>query len=90
MFTQGNHTIAILKVSESDYDALYEALQHIITEAKQLINITIDRINYNIKYHLGGDMKFLALVCGIDAASAKYSCIWCKCPADQRSDMELV
>ena len=34
-------------------------------------------------------MKFLATVCGIEAASAEYSCIWCKCPKGQRSDMEL-
>jgi len=87
---QGNHTIAILKVSESDYDALYEALQDIITEAKHLTNITIDGINYKIEYYLGGDMKFLVFVCGNDAASATYSCIWCKCPSDQRSDMKLI
>ena len=32
----------------------------------------------------------LALVCGIDSATAKYSCIWCKYPSDQRNDMQLV
>jgi len=47
---QGNHTIAILKVSESDYDALYEALEDIITEAKNLMIIAIDGIDYNIEY----------------------------------------
>jgi len=87
---QGNHTIAILKVSESDYDALYEALEDIITEAKNLTIIAIDGIDYNIEYYLRGDMKFLAIVCGIDAALATYFCIWCKCRADQRNDMELV
>jgi len=52
---QGNHTIAILKVSESDYGALYEALQDIITETKHLTNIIIDGINYKIDCYLGGD-----------------------------------
>ena len=87
---QGNHSIAIFKVSESNYDALCEAMQDIITEAKEQTNITINGNTYNIEYYLGGDMKFLALVCGIDSATAKYSCIWCKCPSDQRNDMQLV
>lgn len=36
----------------------------------------------------GGDLKFLALVCGINAANATYSCVWCKCPAEEHFDME--
>ena len=35
---------------------------------------------------MGGDWKFLALVTGIDSASCAYSCIWCKCKADERFD----
>jgi len=36
----GNHGIAIFKVLESDYDALYETMQDIITKAKELKEIT--------------------------------------------------
>ena len=36
-------------------------------------------------YYLGGDWKFLALVTGVDSASSRYSCIWCKCPSEERS-----
>lgn len=32
-------------------------------------------------------MKFLAIVCGIEAANAKYSCVWCKCASGDRWDM---
>ena len=32
---------------------------------------------YEIDFLLGGDWKFLACVCGIDSATATYSCIWC-------------
>ena len=31
-------------------------------------------------------MKYLTICLGIKAANAKYSCIWCKCPADERHD----
>lgn len=32
-------------------------------------------------------MKFLAIACGIESANAKFSCVWCKCPSDERWDM---
>jgi len=38
---------------------------------------------------LWGDVKFLATTCGIEQANAKYSSIWCKCPAEKRSDLTL-
>lgn len=85
----GNHSIGIFKVSESDYSALYEALQDIIIEANNLKYITINVNKYDIQYFLGGDMKLLALVCGIESATSTYSCIWCKCPKDERHKMEL-
>ena len=36
---------------------------------------------------MGGDMKFLLLIYGLDAANGQYSCLWCKCPASERWDM---
>ena len=42
---------------------------------------------YRIRFFLGGDVKFLALVCGIEAANADRACIWCKCLKDLRLDM---
>ena len=79
----GNHIIGIFKVSKSDYSALYEALQDIIIEANDLKYITI---NGN---KLDGDMKFLALVCGIESTTSKYSCIWYKVSKDERYNMVL-
>lgn len=51
--------------------------------------MTIDGITYDIEYFLGGDMKFLAIVTGIDSASSTYSCVWCKCPATDRFDPNM-
>jgi len=34
-------------------------------------------------------MKFLAIVCGIELATATYSCIWCKCHKEKKHKMEL-
>ena len=84
----GNYTVAILKATES-YDELTLGLKDILDEAKDLEVLTIEGNVYKILLFLGGDWKFLATVCGIESASAEYACIWCKCPKDQRSNMEL-
>lgn len=83
----GNHTLAILKTSEK-YEDLKAGLQEICTEAKNLKVITVDGRKFNVEYFLGGDMKFLASVCGIEAATCEHSCVWCKCPKSKRWNMD--
>jgi len=78
----GNYTIAILKTSEH-YGELSLGLADICAEAKDIEVLAIDGNVYNILF-LGGDMKFLSTVCGIEQANAKYSCVWCKCPAEKK------
>ena len=86
----GNHVIAILKIAES-YEELLAGVQDICEEAKDLEVISIKEKVYKIIifWFLGGDLKFLATVCGLDSANAEYACIWCKCPKIQRFDMTL-
>ena len=84
----GNYTVAILKVSEN-YDELASALQDIIQEAKDFEIVTVDGKTFKIEYYLGGDWKFLAVVCGLESATCEHSCIWCKCPKGKRWDMSL-
>ena len=78
---RGNHTIALLNAGE-DYDQLSESLEDIQDEIKQLKSITVDDVAYTIEFFIGADWKFLALCVGIEAANAKYSCIWCICQSD--------
>ena len=70
-----------LKVSES-YEGLSAGLQDICDEASDLKSVEINGIKYDIELYLGGDWKFLAMVCGLDSATSQYSCIWCTCPSD--------
>jgi len=77
--SSGNHSLAILKVHESDYTKLCDAMQDIVIEASNLKSVIINDKEYKIEYFLGWDMKFLAIVSGIESATATYSCIWCKC-----------
>jgi len=83
---RGNHTIAIINATEK-YEELEIALRDIRNEVESLTSITIDGVNFPIEYFLCGDLKFLALICGIENATCTRACIWCKCPAGERSDM---
>ena len=89
MSVRGSHCIAILKVSEANYDELLSGLKDIINEARDLQCVAVVDTVFKLKYYLGRDMKFLAMVCGIEGATCEHSCIWCKCPKGQRHDMSM-
>ena len=76
-----------MKIQET-YDMLATGLQDNCSEARDLEVITIEDKVYNIKFFLGGDLKILALTCGIEAANSVYACVWCKCSKQMRSDMD--
>ena len=79
----GNHTLAILKTGK-DYCDLYAGFKNISQEVKELSSIRVNGKLYMIECFLGGDWKFLAIVCGLNVANAEYSCIWCKCLFGER------
>ncbi len=76
----GNHSIAVVQVPE-DYNSLSSSL---IKEASELRCINVGGSEHEIEYFLGGDMT---IVCGVEAANARFSCIWCKCPSKDRWEM---
>ena len=63
------------------------ALEDLIKEFDSLDEIDIHGKTVKVQKFLGGDLKFLHQVTGINSFSGKYSCVWCKCPGDSRSDM---
>ena len=84
----GNHSLSIMKVSET-YDDLARGLEDICSEARDLEVLAINGVVYRIVFFLGGDWKFLAMVCGLESATCEYACLWCKCPKRQRFDMTM-
>lgn len=83
---RGNHTIALLNTTEV-YDNLVEALDDIATEINNLKSLTVNNVLYDLEFFFAADMKFEAIIMGIESASSTYSCIWCKCPATERHDI---
>ena len=51
-------------------------------------SVPIDDVEYEIEWLLTADMKFLAIIAGIEAANVRFSCIWCKCPSENRHDQQ--
>ena len=86
MSPRGNHTLAIINSTE-DYDSLKLSLADLIQEVKSLSSITVDNESFPIEYFLCSDLKFLAIVCGIESANSTYPCVWCTCPSSERHDM---
>ena len=56
--------MAIVLVSEK-YESLSVAFREIAKEANELDTITYNGVSHVIEYFLGGDVKFLSLVCCI-------------------------
>ena len=64
-------------------------MEEILVKIKQLQNhqINIDGRDYTIKFMLGGDLKFIALVFGINAANSHHCCPWCYFDSSQPVDI---
>ncbi len=42
-------------------------------------SIVINNVHFKVKVKLGGDLKFVLNIYGLNAANSNYSCLWCKC-----------
>ena len=78
---RGNHSIALLN-AEENYGDLAESLKEIPSEIKGLKSVKVNDTEYELNISLERIGNFLLSV-GIEAANAKYSCIWCTCPSDE-------
>ena len=73
---RGNHAIAIINSTEK-YEDLKIALSDIRNEVQALTSIKFDSMEFPMEYFLCGDLKFSAIICGIDNATSTHPCIWC-------------
>lgn len=87
MSASGNHSIAVIHTEEK-YETLATALADVRAEMSTLTTVTVGGMTFSVEYFLGADWKFLALVCGLDAANSEHACVWCKCPKEERHNMD--
>ena len=81
----GYHLLCLLKEDES-YDSLAEGLKDTIDEVSTIAcdGLKVDKCSYSVHFYL------LAMICGLDSANSKYSCIWCTYPKEERHNTTKV
>lgn len=81
-------TIGIINCTET-YDCLKIACDPIFKELNELNSkrkITVDSVEYDLEFFLGGDMKFISLILGLCGATGVFACPWCKVSKESRGD----
>ena len=88
MSSKSNRTIAIVNGPEK-YETMKTSLSNFFDEVNELIRqktLSIDGEDIQLDFFLGGDMKFLLMIMGLNAATANYSCLWCHVHKNDRWD----
>jgi hypothetical protein len=49
--------------------------------------ITVDEKNFEIDLFVGGDMKFVLILLGLDGSTGDFACPWCKIHKQDRHDV---
>lgn len=75
---ESNYILGIFKIESENYDSIKAALDPIIEQLKDFNTISIDNKEFIIEKYASGDLKFLSLAFGINAANATFPCIWCE------------
>jgi hypothetical protein len=81
-------TKGMFLIEKECYEEIDLSLVELLSLLKGINEINIDCINFKIKKCLGGDLKFLALMYGLNAANSKRACIWCDCDFTESLDIE--
>ena len=74
----GNFVLGTFKIKKESYEEIKLCLDEINSELSRLNEIVFKDVTYKISYKLGGDLKFLSLVLGVNAANSQYPCPFCK------------
>jgi hypothetical protein len=73
------YILGMFEIANENYIQLDLALKDLLAGLEVIKEIEIDNVTYNIKMMLGGDLKSIALLFGINCANSNYSCVWCHC-----------
>lgn len=68
---------------KEDYDEIKISMKELCESFKALKKLKSENKTYDIEYYLGGDLKFLALVLGINSARSNHPCPWCEKKKDE-------
>ena len=72
---------------KNNHETLKTSLPYSFDEVNGLIDkgtINVDGQDIQLEFFLGGDMKFILMIMGINSATGDYACLWCKIHKDDR------
>jgi len=80
---------AIAEKYEQIKIALSEILQA-LDKLSKLSEIEVNGLKYRLEFFVGSDLKFLAILYGINGANSHRPCIWCYCHKTKFAKYELI
>ncbi len=87
---KSHHVLAILEGAE-DYESLKTCCSPVLNEVNDVIanGLDVESVHFSPELFLGGDMKFLNTILGLNVnfATAAYSCPFCRVLTKDRGDM---
>lgn len=85
---KGHYTIGVFEITNENYKELSICLKEIVSELREIKELEINGKIYKIAIYVGGDLKFLANIYGINAANSLYPCLWCKCCKNEFDNLD--
>ena len=86
-----SHIVLAILCAPEDYTSMDLCFTPIIDEVNQVIadGIEVDGVHFSPEIFLGGDMKFLLTIMGMNtnAAASEYICLYCLAKKDDRLDL---
>jgi hypothetical protein len=73
----GNYTVGMFDLNQENYEIMCCIPEDIHKQIGELNIIEIESKTYSLEKYLGGDLKKLAIIHGINAANSDQPCIWC-------------
>ena len=79
--------LGMFDIENECYEEVKQSLSEIFKQIDELEEITVNEKKFMVEKKMGGDLKFLSILYGINSANSNYPCIWCTCPKSSFGDL---
>ena len=74
---EGFFSLGMFEIEKECSNTLENSLSSILDDLNNKKTVTLNGNEYAVKFHLGGDLKFIATMMGIGQANSNFPCNWC-------------